>query len=200
MIFIGRTDAEASILWPPDAKNWLIGKDPDSGKDWRQEEKGMTEDEMVGWHHWLNGHVCEQAPGVADIQGSLVCCSPWGCKELDTTEQLNWGKLKNDIIIYSSNHNTMKMEINYKIKPKAHNIWKLKSLFTSWGRNLNINWIPPTDKTAAPLSGSLKKHVQPLKHSLEKNKVMKLGKIPQSTPPRAEEILKLRVEICEKEH
>ena len=93
-IFIGRTDAEVEtlILWPPDAKNWLIWKDPDAGKDWRREEKGMTEDEMVGWHHWLYGHECEQTPGVGAGQGSLACCSPWGGKELDTTEQLklNW--------------------------------------------------------------------------------------------------------------
>ena len=91
-IFIGRTDAEteASILWPSDAKNWLIGKDPDAGKDWRWEEKGTAEDEMVGWHHWLNGHEFEQAPGVRDGQGSLVCCSPWGHKESDTIELLNW--------------------------------------------------------------------------------------------------------------
>ena len=91
-IFIGRTDAEAEtpIFWPPDAKNWLIGKDPDAGKDWRQEEKEMTEDEMVGWHQWLNGHEFEQAMGVGDRQGSLECCSPWGHKELDTTEWLNW--------------------------------------------------------------------------------------------------------------
>ena len=92
-IFIRRTDAEAEtpILWPSDTKSWLIGKDPDAGKDWRQEEKGMTEDEVVGWHHWLNGHEFEQALGVGDGQGSLVCCSPWGCKESDTTERLNWG-------------------------------------------------------------------------------------------------------------
>ena len=78
-IFTGRTDAEADtpILWPPDAKNWLIGEDPDAGKDWRQEEKGMTEEEIVGWHHWLDGLEFEQAPGVGDGQGSLVCCSPW---------------------------------------------------------------------------------------------------------------------------
>ena len=88
-IFIGRTDAESPILWPPDAKNWLIGKDPDTGKDWRQ-EKGMTEDKMVGWHHRLNEHEFEQALGVGDGQGSLACCSPWGHKESDTTEQLNW--------------------------------------------------------------------------------------------------------------
>ena len=89
--FIGRTDAEAEapILWPPDVKNWLIREVPDAGKDWRQEEKGMTEDEMGGWHHWLNGREFEQAPGVGDGQGSLVCCSPWGRKELDMTEQLN---------------------------------------------------------------------------------------------------------------
>ena len=94
-IFTGRTDAEAEapILWPPDVKNWLIGKDPDAGKDWRQEEKGMTEDEMFGWHHWLNGHKFEQALGISDEQGSLACCSPWGCKESDTTEQLNWTEL-----------------------------------------------------------------------------------------------------------
>ena len=90
-IFIGRTDAEAEtpILWPPDVKNWLIRKDPDAGKDWSQEEKGRTEDEMVGWHHQLDGHEFEQALGIGDGQGGLVCCSPWGCKELDTTERLN---------------------------------------------------------------------------------------------------------------
>ena len=82
--------AETPILWPPDVKRRLIRKDPDAGKDWRQDEMGMTEDEMFGWHHWLNGHEFEQAPGVGDGQGELACCSPWGCKELDTTEQLNW--------------------------------------------------------------------------------------------------------------
>ena len=82
-MFIGRADAEAEtpIVWPADMKNWLIGKDPDAGKDWRQEEKGMTEDEMVGWHHQHYGHEFEQALGVADGQGSLACCSPWGHKE-----------------------------------------------------------------------------------------------------------------------
>ena len=91
-MFIGRTDAEAEtpIIRPPDVKNWLIGKDPHAGKDWRQEEKGMTEDEMVGWHHWLNGHEFEKALQVGDGQGSLACCSPWGLKESDTTERLNW--------------------------------------------------------------------------------------------------------------
>ena len=91
-IFIGRTDAEAEtpILWPPDVKNWLLGKDPDAGKDWRQEEKRTTEDEIVGWHHWVDGHEFEQVPGVGDGQGSLASSSPWGCKELDVTEWVNW--------------------------------------------------------------------------------------------------------------
>ena len=95
-IFIGRTDAEAEalIFWPSDAKNWLIGKDPDARKECRQEEKGMTEDEVVGWHYWLNGHEFEQALGVGNGQGSLVCCSPWGTKESDTTEQLNWAEVR----------------------------------------------------------------------------------------------------------
>ena len=90
-IFIGRTDAEAETprLWSPDVKNWLTGKDPDAGKDWWW-EKGTTEDEIVGWHHRLDGHECEQAPRVGDGQGSLVCCSPWGRKESDTSERLNW--------------------------------------------------------------------------------------------------------------
>ena len=88
-IFTGGTDAEAEaqILWPPNAKSWLIGKDLDAGKDWGLEEKGMTEDEMVGWHHWLNGHEFEQTPGDSEGQGSLACCSPWGRRDLDATEQ-----------------------------------------------------------------------------------------------------------------
>ena len=103
-VFIGRTDVEAEILlfWPPDVKNWLIWKDPDVGKDWRQEEKGMTEDEMVGWHHWLNGHEFEWTPGIGDGQGGLACCSPWGRKESDTTEWLNWTDLNVKLVIYPS--------------------------------------------------------------------------------------------------
>ena len=87
----GRTDAEAEapILWPPGVTSQLLGKDPNAGKDWRQEEKGLTEDEMVGWHHQLNGHESEQALGGDEGQGSLVWCSPWSCKESDTTERLN---------------------------------------------------------------------------------------------------------------
>ena len=91
-VFIGRTDveAEALVLCPPDAKNWLICKDPDAGKDWGQEEKGMKENEMVGWHHWLNGHEFGWTPGVGDEQGGPACCSPWGRKELEMAERLNW--------------------------------------------------------------------------------------------------------------
>ena len=85
------------IHWPPDVKNWLIAKDPDARKDWRQ-EKGTTEDEMVGWHHRLDGHEFEQALGVGDGQGSLLCCSPGGCKELDTTEQLNWNEYTEHVL------------------------------------------------------------------------------------------------------
>ena len=105
-IFIGRTDAEAqtSIIWPPDGKNWLTEKDPDAWKDWRQEEKGTTEDEIVGWHHQLDGHKFEQALGVDDGQGSLACCSPWGHKESDDwVTELNWVFLYLSLHIFISN-------------------------------------------------------------------------------------------------
>ena len=93
--FFGRNDAEAEtpVLWPPHVKSWLIGKDSDAGRDWRQEEKGTTEDEMAGWHHWLDGHESEWTPGVGDGQGGLVCCDSWGRKESDMTEWLNWTEL-----------------------------------------------------------------------------------------------------------
>ena len=95
-LFIGRTDAEveAPVFWPPDAKSQLTGKDPDAGKDGGQEEKGATEDEMVGWHHQLNAHEFEQTQRENEGQGSLVCCSPWGHKESDTTERMNNNKWK----------------------------------------------------------------------------------------------------------
>ena len=94
-IFIGRTDAEAeaTVLWPHDTKNWLVVKDHDAGRDWKQDEKGTTEDEMVRWHLWLDGHEFEKAPGVGDGQEGLVCCSPWGHKESDMAEWLNWTEL-----------------------------------------------------------------------------------------------------------
>ena len=91
-VFIGRTDAkpEAPILWPPHAKNWLIGKDSYAGRDWGQEEKGTTKNEMAGWHHWFNGHEFGWTPEVGDGQGGLACCDSWGRKESDMTEWLNW--------------------------------------------------------------------------------------------------------------
>ena len=94
-VFIGRTDfeAETPILWPPDTKSWLIGKDPCAGKDWGQEEKGTTEDEMAGWHHRLKGHGFGWIPGVGDGQEGLAFCDSWGRKELDITEWLNWTEL-----------------------------------------------------------------------------------------------------------
>ena len=103
-VFIGRTDVEAEtpILWPPDVKNWLIGKDPDAGKDLRQEKKGMIEDKMVGWHHQLNGHGFGWTPGVGDGQGGLVCYGSWGRKEPDMTEHLNWSELDPPKIISDS--------------------------------------------------------------------------------------------------
>ena len=93
--FFGRNDAKAEtpVLWPAHAKNWLIGKDSDAGRDWGQEEKGTTEDEMAGWHHCLDGHESEWTPGVGDGLGGLVCCNSWSCKESDTTEWLNWTEL-----------------------------------------------------------------------------------------------------------
>ena len=101
-VFIGRTDAEAEtpILWPPNVESWLIGKDPDAGRDWGQEEKGTTEDEMAGLHHWLNGHGFGWTPGVSDGQGGLACCGSWGQKESDMTEQLNWAELEAGVTTY----------------------------------------------------------------------------------------------------
>ena len=98
-VFIGRTDVETEtlILWPPHGKRWLIGKDPGAGINWGQEEKGMTEDEMAGWHHWLDGHEFGWTLGVGDGQGGLVCCDSWGRKESDTTERLKWTELRQHI-------------------------------------------------------------------------------------------------------
>ena len=115
-VFIGRTDVEAEtpILWPPDAKSWLICKDPDAGKDWGQEEKWTTKNEMVGWHHQLNGHEFGWTPGVGDGQGGLACCSSWGRKESDTTEHLNWTKPLEVI---------WKGTVGGKVKPDSGESW-----------------------------------------------------------------------------
>ena len=94
-MFFGRNDAKAEtpVLWPPHAKSWLTGKDSDAGRDWGQEAKGTTEDEMAGWHHGLDGRESEWTPGVGDGQGGLACCDSWGRKESDKTERLNWTEL-----------------------------------------------------------------------------------------------------------
>ena len=101
LVFFGRTDgkAETPVLWPPHEKSWLIRKDSDTGRDWGQEEKGMTEDEMAGWHHQLDGCEFEWTPGAGDGQGGLAYCDSRGCKESDTTERLNWTDL-NWILLY----------------------------------------------------------------------------------------------------
>ena len=100
--FFGRNDAKAEtpVLWPPHAKSWLIGKDSDAGRDWGQKEKGMTKDEMAGWHHWLHGRESEWTPGVGDGQGGLACCDSWGRKESDMTERLNWAEITSDSLRY----------------------------------------------------------------------------------------------------
>ena len=156
-LFFERNDAEAEtpVLWPPHVKSWLIGKDSDAGRDWGQEEKGTTEDEMAGWHHWLDGRELEWTPGVGDGQGGLACCNSWGHKELEMTERLNW------------------TELNWRLSPPkffqrwvrywdilAFTVWE-HSVFASrtllagshtayfsavsqpWKRTLGINWTFP---------------------------------------------------------
>ena len=102
-VFVGWTnpEAETPIRWPPHVKSWLIGKDPDTGRGWGQEEKGTTKDEMAGWHHWLNGRESEWTLGVGDGQGGLACCDSWGCQESDTTEQLNWTAFLDLLVLIS---------------------------------------------------------------------------------------------------
>ena len=129
-IFIERTDAETPILLPPDEKNWLIWKDPDAGKDWKQEEKGMTEGEMVGWHHRLNGHEFEQAQGLGDGQGGLACCRSWGHKESDTTEQLDWTDSKRHEVICISLIINNVQHLNMYLLAIWYFLWK-KCIFKS---------------------------------------------------------------------
>ena len=120
--FFGRNDAKAEtpVLWPPHAKGWRIWKDSDAGRDWWQEEKGMTEDEMAGWHHWLDGRESEWTLGVGDGQGGLACCDSWGCKESDTTERLIWS----DLCIH-----TLKC-LNWATAPMI--IFKLRKIYIEW--------------------------------------------------------------------
>ena len=117
-VFIGRADvvAETPILWPPDAESWLIWKDPEAGKDWRWEEKGTTEDEMAGWHHWLSGHGFGWTLGVGDGQEGLACCGSWSHKELDRTERLYWTELTSQMV-------KLKSKLNYFLNFKNANFW-----------------------------------------------------------------------------
>ena len=116
--FFGRNDAkpETPVFWPPHAKSWLIGKDSDAGRDWGQEEKGMTEDEMAGWHHQLDGHEFKWTPEIGDGQGGLACCNSWGRKESDTTEQLIWFDLKKNSLIFYVDCIEMIVFFIYQIK------------------------------------------------------------------------------------
>ena len=133
-IFTGRTDVEAetSTLWPPDETNWFIWKDPDAGRDWGQEEKGMAEDEMVGWHHRLDTHEFGWTPGVGDRQGGLVCCDSWGRKESDTTEQLNrsntWTKY-NDLLRL---HNLYVIHLEWNLRLKLSPVYHVAGIFISY--------------------------------------------------------------------
>ena len=114
--FFERNDAKAEtpVLWPPHAKSWVIGKDSDAGRDWGQEETGMTEDEMAGWHYWLNGRESQWTPGVGDGQGGLACCNSWGRKESDTNEWLNW-----TLFLYVDALSTVK-KITFMLSPENH--------------------------------------------------------------------------------
>ena len=141
-VFTGRTDVEAEtpVLWPPLAKSWLIWpwwEDPGAGKDWGQEEKGMTEDEMVGWHHWLDRHGFVWTLGVGDGWGGLqVCCSPWGHKESDTTEGLNWTELRVNLRIVT--HKLFSRLTKFSLTKKS---WLFKEVFFSLASSLRLLFI-----------------------------------------------------------
>ena len=124
--FFGRNDAKAEtpVLWPPHVKSWLIGKDSDAGRDWGQEEKGMTEDEMAGWHHWLDGLESQWTPGVGDGQGGLACCDSWACKESDMTDRLIWS----DLIWRGIPRNRIQCVSPWKLNPLVLEMFLLESV------------------------------------------------------------------------
>ena len=137
--FFGRNDAKAEtpVLWPPYAKSWLFGKDSDAGRDWGQEEKGKTEDEMAGWHHWLNAHEFGWTPGVGDGQGGLACCDSWGRKELDMTKQLNWTELTR---LLGFSHSSVGKES--ACRRSQFDSWVGKSAGEGIGYPLLYSWLP----------------------------------------------------------
>ena len=148
--FLGRNDAKAEtpVLWPPHVKNWLIGKDPDAGRDWWQEEKGTTEDMMAGWHHRLDGREFEWSPGVGDGQGGLACCDSWGRKESDTTERLNWTELMLRWLLYHTlNHCREKwtsLEALYSISRMTDIFFPSDTFFSSLFLYNSSNLVPLT--------------------------------------------------------
>ena len=140
--FFGRNDAKAEtpVLWPPHAKSWLIEKDSDAGRDWRQEEKGTTKDEMAGWHHGLDGRESEWTPGVGDGQGGLACCDSWGLKESDTTERLNWteiyklfktAKITFLVFFFYRGKNKTKQNYNHALSSKQSVFTEITSKYSS---------------------------------------------------------------------
>ena len=164
-VFFGRNDAvaETPILWPPHAKSWLIGKDSDAGRDWGQEEKGMTEDEMAGWHHRFDGREFEWTPGVGDGQGGLACCSPWGHKESDMTERLNWtehflylGKTE-----HGASHMAQWWRICLPMQETLFNPWSRKiphatEQLSMWAATTeSVRWSPGTTTTEHTHPGAM---------------------------------------------
>ena len=164
-IFIERTDAEAEapILWPPDSKSWLTGRDPVAGKDWRQEEKGTTEDEIVGWHHWLNGHEFEEAPGEGERQRSLACCSPWGLKKSDMTEWLN------NCFFTSISLRSRLFRVSYLLDQRCtflyiSHVWNCESYYTWWG--LIISAVLKTVRISLSFTAQLSSEIVPISDGL----------------------------------
>ena len=145
-MFLGRTDAktEAPILWPPHEKSWLIGKDSDAGRDWGQEEKGTTEDEMAGWHHGLDGRESEWTPRVGDGQGGLACCDSWGRKESDTTERLNWTECYTETSKQDTNRIIIQLHVshfscNFQVSECNKNmLWWFVQKFSDYCRDLSL--------------------------------------------------------------
>ena len=142
--FIGSIDAKAEtpVLWLLHVKSWIIGKDSDAGRDWGQEEKGTTEDEMAGWHHWLNGRESERTPGVSDGQGGLECCDSWGRKESDMTERLNWTELnwsslitQKDLLICHTFLKIQKSLLCHHFMENRGEKWKQWQILFSWAPN-----------------------------------------------------------------